>query len=87
MSENKCCILVNTMCLAVPALITQIDGFMACADMGGVETSVNILFTPEVQVGEYVIIHAGYAISVMNGDEAARTLSLFKEMTDTHEKE
>ena len=68
------------MCLAVPALITKIDGTMADAELAGNMTQVNVLFTPNVQVGDYVIMHAGYAISVMDSAEAAETFELLEEM-------
>ena len=71
---------VYLMCLAVPALITKIDGVMADAELAGNQTSVNILFTPEAKVGDYVIMHAGYAISVMNSAEAEETFQLLEEM-------
>ena len=69
-----------SMCLAVPALITKIEGTLAEAELAGNETSVNILFTPDVKVGDYVIMHAGYAISVMSTSEAQETLELLGEM-------
>ena len=68
------------MCLAVPALIKKIDGVMAEAELAGNETSVNVLFTPEVKVGDYVIMHAGYAISIMSNTEAQETLELLGEI-------
>ena len=68
------------MCLAVPALITRIDGAMADAELAGNMTRVNILFTPGVKVGDYVIMHAGYAISVMDSAEAEETFRLLEEM-------
>jgi hydrogenase expression/formation protein HypC len=68
------------MCLAVPALITKIDGVMADAELAGNTTRVNVLFTPEAKVGDYVIMHAGYAISVMGGSEAEETFKLLEEM-------
>ncbi len=68
------------MCLAVPALITNIEETMADADLGGVATKVSILFTPEARVGDYVIMHAGYAISVMDPQDAEETLKLLRQM-------
>lgn len=68
------------MCLAVPALITRIDGVMAEADLAGNETSVNVLFTPDVKVGDYVMMHAGYAMSIMSSSEAQETFDLLEEM-------
>lgn len=69
------------MCLAVPALITGIDGSMADAELGGVMTRVNILFTPDVKVGDYVVMHAGYAISVMDDAEAEAAFDLLNQVT------
>lgn len=68
------------MCLAVPALITKIDGAMADAELAGNMTRVSILFTPEVKPGDYVIMHAGYAISVMGSAEAEETFRLLEEL-------
>jgi len=68
------------MCLAVPALITKIDGTMAEATLSGNETSVNVLFTPGVKVGDYVIMHAGYAIGIMSSSEAQETFDLLDEI-------
>ena len=67
------------MCLAVPAEVKSIDGVMAEADFGGVTRTVNISMV-EAQVGDYVIVHAGYAIEVLDKEEAERTLELFREM-------
>ncbi|MGD0230562.1 MAG: HypC/HybG/HupF family hydrogenase formation chaperone [Syntrophorhabdales bacterium] len=75
------------MCLAVPALITKIDGVMADAELAGNETRVNILFTPNVRVGDYVIMHAGYAISVMDSAEAEETFELLEEMAELDAEE
>ena len=68
------------MCLAVPALITRIDGVMAEAELAGNETSVNVLFTPDVKVGDYVMMHAGYAISILSSSEAQETFDLLEAM-------
>jgi hydrogenase expression/formation protein HypC len=76
----------NHMCLGVPALITRIDGSSADADMGGIETRVSILFTPKVTVGDYVIVHAGFAINTIASDEAAETLRFLEELTAGNEE-
>ncbi len=73
----------RSMCLAVPALVKRIEGSMADAELGGVMTTVNVLFTPDVQVGDYVIMHAGYAISVMDAAEAEATFELLEKVTGT----
>ena len=72
------------MCLAVPALITSVDGTMADVDLDGVSTRVSILFTPEAEVGSYVVMHAGYAISLLDKNEAEETLKLLQEIAETN---
>ncbi len=68
------------MCLAVPALITEIEGNRAKIDMGGVRRETSIMMLPEAAVGDYVIVHAGFAIQRLDEEEALHTLALFKEM-------
>ena len=68
------------MCLAVPVLIQKVEGSEAIVETGGVKRSVSLTLTPEAQVGQYVLIHAGYAIGVLDEDEARETLKLFEEM-------
>ena len=69
------------MCLAVPAEVKSIDGHMATVDYGGVSRKANISLV-EAKVGDFVIVHAGYAIQVMDKQEAEKTLELFQEMLD-----
>ncbi len=68
------------MCLAVPVQITEIEGSEALVEIGGVKRRVGLTLTPEARVGQYVLIHAGYAISVLDEDEARETLNLLEEM-------
>lgn len=70
------------MCLAVPAQIKRIDGTMAEIDLSGVSMSVGLDMTPDAVVGDYVIVHAGYAISVLDEAEALETLRLFNELDE-----
>ncbi len=60
---------------------------MADAELGGVMTQVSVLFTPEAKVGDYVIMHAGYAISVMDSAEAEATFELLRKVTETDEEQ
>ena len=53
---------------------------MAKVELGGVLRDVSLVLTPEAQVGDYVLVHTGYAISVLDEQEAQETLSLFAEM-------
>ena len=71
------------MCLAIPALITSIKGQQAVADIEGVTRDINLQLTPEAKVGDYVLLHTGYAISIIDAVEAAETLKLLKEMAET----
>ncbi|MGQ9584931.1 MAG: HypC/HybG/HupF family hydrogenase formation chaperone [Anaerolineae bacterium] len=68
------------MCLAIPTRIQSIDGLLAEVEMGGVRRTVSLALTPEARVGDYVIVHAGFAISVLDEQEAQESLRLFAEM-------
>jgi hydrogenase expression/formation protein HypC len=68
------------MCLAVPAKIMKINGEVADVDFGeGILREVNITLV-EPRVGEYVLVHAGYAITVVDKEEAEETLRLWGEI-------
>lgn len=69
------------MCLAVPAEVKSIEGHFADVDYGGVSRKANISLV-EAKVGDYVIVHAGYAIQVMDREEAEKTLDIFRQMLD-----
>jgi len=73
------------MCLAIPALIKSIDGKEAVVDMGGIGRSISLWLTPEAKVGDYVLVHTGYAISIVDQVEAAETLRIFREMAELAE--
>ena len=73
------------MCLAIPALVKSIDGQQADVEVGGVSRRVSIWLTPEVEVGDYVLLHTGYAINVIDEDEAAETLELLQELVSYNE--
>ena len=75
------------MCLAVPVKITSIAGDQAEVDIGGVGRKVSITLTPEARVGDYVLLHTGYAINILNEDEAQETLSLLERMVEAGEGE
>ena len=70
------------MCLAIPALVKSIEGNEADAEIGGISRRVSLLLTPEAKVGDYVLLHTGYAISVIDQEEAAETLKIFEEMAE-----
>ena len=69
------------MCLAIPALVIErLQADEAVIDAGGVEKRVSLALVPEAAVGDYVILHAGYAISRLDPEEASRTLALFGQL-------
>ena len=70
------------MCLAIPALIKTIDGQQAVVDIEGVTRDVSLQLTPEAKVGDYVLLHTGYAIGVIDPAEAEETLKLLKELSE-----
>ena len=64
------------MCLAIPMEIVERSELDATAELHGVRRQVSLMLCPEVGVGEYVLVHAGYAIGVVDAVEARRTLEL-----------
>jgi hydrogenase expression/formation protein HypC len=70
------------MCLAIPARIKSINGEQAVADIEGVTRDISIQLTPEAKVGDYVLLHTGYAISIIDAAEAEETLKLLREMAE-----
>lgn len=74
------------MCLAIPGKVLQIDSdvepMMGKVSFGGVVKRVCLDWVPDIAIGEYVIVHVGFAISKVNEEEALETLRLFQEMAD-----
>ena len=70
------------MCLAVPLRVQRIDGAMAEVELGGVLRQVSLMLTPEARIGDYVLVHTGFAISVLDETEAQETLALFAELEE-----
>ena len=69
------------MCLALPARVVEMSGNdMGVVDLGGVRKEVSLALVDDVAVGDYVIIHVGFALTKLDPDEAAKTLALFAEM-------
>jgi hydrogenase expression/formation protein HypC len=73
------------MCLAVPVRIVSVDGDAAETEIAGVRRRVSIAFTPEAKVGDYVLLHTGYAIGVIDEAEAEETLKLLEEIASLSE--
>ena len=75
------------MCLAIPALIQSIENHEANVDMGGITRRISLRLTPDAKVGDYVIVHTGYAINILDQQEALETLKLFEEMAKAAQEE
>lgn len=72
------------MCLALPAQITQLlDDDQAIIKLGGIEKKISTSLVDDVNVGDYVIIHVGYALTKLDQQDAEKTLRLFNEMLTT----
>ncbi len=67
------------MCLAIPARVLRIDGDIAEVDFGGTVRQANVSLV-DAKVGEYVIVHAGYAIQILDREDAEETLEMFQQI-------
>lgn len=68
------------MCLAIPALVKSVDGLSAEVDFGEVSRQISVWLTPDVKQGDYVLVHTGYSIGIIDEDEAKETLKLLREV-------
>ncbi len=71
------------MCLAVPARVLAVEGQNAEVDLSGVRLRVSVALTPDVRIGQYVLLHTGFSIGVLDEDEAQETLALFDQIAAT----
>lgn len=78
------------MCLGVPGKVNEIyeaNGLkMGKVDFGGVKREVCLEYVPEVKIGQYVIVHVGFAINMMSEEEAEETLDLLRQIIDIGEE-
>ena len=69
------------MCLAIPCRVAELlPGDQALVEVGGVRKPISLALVEDVQVGDYVILHVGFALTKLDPEEAAKTLALFAEM-------
>jgi len=68
------------MCLAIPARITKIDDRMGTIDMEGAQREISLLLLEDAKVGDYVIVHAGFAIHKIDEAEAMESLKVLREL-------
>lgn len=75
------------MCLAIPAEILSIDGDNAVVSVGDVKKTVSLALVDGVHIGDYVLVHVGYALERLDPAEAERTLALFAEIDQANSSE
>ena len=75
------------MCLAIPVRVRSNVGDMAVGEVSGVERDVSLMMTPEAKVGDYVIVHAGFAIQILDQHEARENLKLLRQMAEATERQ
>ena len=74
------------MCLAIPMKVKSIDQNLAVAEVNNVDYEVNITMMENLQIGDYVIVHAGFAIEKLNEAEAQETLNIWREIQEFSRK-
>ncbi len=67
------------MCLAMPAEVIAIDGETGKVNLGGVHKEISLALVEDVQVGDFVLVHVGYALNKVSPEEAKQTLAMFAE--------
>lgn len=70
------------MCVGVPAKVVKKEEFSAVVDVMGSQTTVGIIFVPEVKIGEYVIVHAGQAMSIVDEEYALESAAEWRKIID-----
>lgn len=72
------------MCLAIPAQVVELlDGDRAIVDLAGVKKEISLALVEGVAAGDYVIVHVGFALNKLDPEEAAKTLALFVELSQS----
>lgn len=70
------------MCLAVPAKVISSDEMLALVDIDGIQRSVSVMLLPDAKQGDFVLVHAGFAIQLIDEKEAEITIGLLKELAE-----
>jgi len=74
------------MCLGVPALVIRVEGTEATVRIGAVEYQSSLLLLENVEVGDYILLHAGFAIEKIDTEDAEETIRLFNEISKMNEE-
>ena len=73
------------MCLAVPMKLVKINDDLGIVELDGVQREISLQLLNDIKIGEYVLIHAGFAIQKLNEEEAEKTLSVLREISSLDE--
>ena len=68
------------MCLAIPGRLVRVEGDVGFADFGGAERRIGLMLVPAARAGDWVLVHAGYAIQTLDEAEALESVRLFEEL-------
>ncbi len=74
------------MCLAIPMKLIKIEGDKGEVELSGVKKEISLKLLKEVEIGDYLIIHAGFAIEKLNEEEAKKTLAIWEEISNLQKK-
>lgn len=75
------------MCLAIPLALTEIKGAVGIVEMNGIKRRVILSLVDNPKVGDYIVVHAGFAITIMDKEEAEKTLQVIRECIEKEENE
>ncbi len=73
------------MCLAVPAKVVEIKGENGVVNLGGIKKEIMFTFTPEAKIGDWVLMHTGFALNIISEEDALETLKLFEELEESYD--
>ena len=74
------------MCLSIPAKVEKIEGDMAVVSVGGTEYNASLQMVEDVKLGDYILLHTGFAIQKISEEEALETLKVFEEFEDLNKQ-
>ncbi len=73
------------MCLAIPMVLTERTELEGVVELDGVRRTISLMLLPDAEVGNHLLVHAGFAIGSVDAEEAARTLEILREFADNME--
>jgi len=74
------------MCLSIPAKVETIEGEMAMVSVGGTKYKASLQMLDDVKIGDYILMHTGFAIQKLNPEEAAESLKVFEEFEELNKQ-